>query len=56
VKIKIKNESYKLFFQEDALIAQKNKIVDNFHTTIPNGINQSFPCTQKYNLYKKKSA
>jgi len=28
----------------------KNKIVYNFHITNPNGMNQSFPCGQKYDL------
>jgi len=44
-KIEVKNESYKLFFQEDALIALKNTIVNNFHIANPNWINQRFPCT-----------
>jgi len=37
------NESYKLLFQEDALIAPKNTTIHNFHTTNPNGMNQRFP-------------
>jgi len=50
VKIAFRNECYKLFFQEDAQIAWKNKIVQNFHITYPNGMNQSFTHRLKYNL------
>jgi len=50
VEIAFKNESYKLFFQEDAKIAQKNKIVHDFHITYPNEMSQSFPYKWKFNL------
>jgi len=44
-KIGFRNESYNLFFQEDTLTnCLKNKIVQNFHTTNPNEMNQSFSC------------
>ncbi len=54
VKIAFRNESDKLFFQRDALIALKNKIIYNFHIINPNGMNQSFTCREKYDQKGKK--
>jgi hypothetical protein len=33
----------------------KNKTLHNYHITNPNGMNQSFPCKQKYILWEKKN-
>jgi len=41
VKIALRNESYKLYFSGRCSKCLKNKIVHNFLTTNPNGMNQS---------------
>jgi len=54
VKIAFINESYKLFFPGRCSKCPKNKIVHNILITNTNGMNQSFPHRQKYNLLEKK--
>jgi len=54
VKIAFRNESNKLFFQEEAQVAPQNKIVHNFHITNPNRMNQSLLYINKITIYKKQ--
>jgi len=41
-----------VIFSKRYLDCPKNKIIHNFHITYSNGINQSFPYRQKYNLWE----
>jgi len=43
-----------VIFSRRCSTCPRNKIVYNFLITNPNGMNQSFTCRQKYNLWRKK--
>jgi len=55
----IQKKSYKLFFSRRCSKCSKNeivtRIVHNFLIKNPNGMNQTFPDRQKYDLWRKNS-
>jgi len=56
VKLAFRNESYKLFFTKRCSKCPKYKIVHNFLIANPNGMNESFPDTKKYIIYRKTNS